>query len=160
MTKKERSPKHSHESPNPRPKRRNKKQREGPRMRRSSNNSSAPSPPSTPPPNSYSVLHSDSSDENTNQEGYTTPRTNSGNEIIEANSTPASDSSLVIQDTSETTERPLTYTRSNDPPPTMKNNHVNNLEPHKQSNILLGTLHPGGAPNSPLEPVPVAEISH
>jgi hypothetical protein len=41
-----------------------------------------------------------------------------------------------------------------------KNNHVKNLEPHKKSNILSVTLHPGRAPNSPLEPVPVAEISH
>jgi hypothetical protein len=44
--------------------------------------------------------------------------------------------------------------------PTKKNEHDKSLEPHKTSNILSVTLHSGRAPNSPLEPVPVAEIAH
>jgi hypothetical protein len=45
-------------------------------------------------------------------------------------------------------------------PPSKKNDHDKNLEPHKKSNILSVTLHSGRAPNSPLQPVPVAEIAH
>jgi hypothetical protein len=56
--------------------------------------------------------------------------------------------------------RSPTLTNSDEPPPTKKNNHVKSLEPHKKSNILSVTLHSGRAPNSPLQPVPVAEISH
>jgi hypothetical protein len=44
--------------------------------------------------------------------------------------------------------------------PSTTSHHDNNLEPHKKLEILSVTLHPGMAPNSPHNPIPVAEIAH
>jgi hypothetical protein len=82
MTKKERSPQRNIDSPNPRPKRRNKKQREGMKNRSAASKSPPPSPAPSDTPNTYSVLQSDSEDD-TASDGFTTPRTDSGNDLGE-----------------------------------------------------------------------------
>jgi hypothetical protein len=154
MTKQERSPQRNLDSPNPRPKRRNKKQREGTKRGAAVEKSPPPSPPPNDDSNAYLALQSDSSDEDPTPEAPCTSHPNNGSIPGATDSLSRTHSTSGTQDTASATAQLKATLRIDDTQP------LSTPPRQATSEILSVTLHSGRSPTSPPEPVQASELAH